>query len=56
MFAQNGNGFKLAPMIGKILAQTAPDLPCDVDPTPYRFGRFEGGQFLAGSYGTGSIS
>lgn len=52
----SGHGFKLAPMIGKILAQTALDLPCDVDPTPYRVGRFEDGQLLTGSYGVGSIS
>ena len=52
----SGHGFKLAPMIGKILAQTALDLPCDVDPTPYRVGRFEDGELLTGSYGVGSIS
>ena len=52
----SGHGFKLAPMIGKILAQAALDLPCDVDPHPYRLGRFEDGEPLTGSYGIGSIS
>ena len=52
----SGHGFKLAPMIGKILAQTALDLPCDVDPYTYRLGRFEDGEPLTGSYGIGSIS
>lgn len=52
----SGHGFKLAPMIGKVLAQTALDEPCDVDPHPYRVGRFDEGDLLTGAYGVGSIS
>tara|TARA_A100001037_G_scaffold299689_1_gene325863 strand:+ start:1663 stop:2880 length:1218 start_codon:yes stop_codon:yes gene_type:complete len=52
----SGHGFKLAPMIGKILAQTTLNETCDVDPHPYRLNRFAEGELLTGAYGVGSIS
>ena len=52
----SGHGFKLAPMIGKLLAQMTLDEPCDIDPHPYRLSRFSEGELLTGAYGLGSIS
>lgn len=52
----SGHGFKLAPAVGLVLAQTALGQTADVDITPYRLGRFAEGQLLAGAYGVGSIS
>ena len=52
----SGHGFKLAPMIGKILAQMTLNESCDVDLHPYRLSRFAEGELLTGAYGVGSIS
>ena len=52
----SGHGFKLAPAVGKVLAQTALGEETDVDLTPYRLGRFADGEPLTGAYGIGSIS
>ncbi len=52
----SGHGFKLAPALGKVLAQAALGLAQDVDVAPYRLGRFAEGDLLTGSYGVGSIS
>jgi glycine/D-amino acid oxidase-like deaminating enzyme len=52
----SGHGFKLAPALGKVLAQSALGLPQDVDLSPYCLGRFAEGELLTGSYGIGSIS
>lgn len=55
-FGFSGHGFKLAPMVGKVLAQKVLGLECDIDITPYRFSRFAEGKELVGTYGIGSIS
>jgi glycine/D-amino acid oxidase-like deaminating enzyme len=52
----SGHGFKLAPALGKVLAQAALGLDQDIDLGPYRLGRFAEGRLLAGAYGVGSIS
>ena len=52
----SGHGFKLAPAIGKCLAQGALGLEQDVSLAPYRLGRFADGEPLYGAYGIGSIS
>jgi glycine/D-amino acid oxidase-like deaminating enzyme len=52
----SGHGFKLAPALGKVLAQSALGLAQDVDLRPYRLSRFGEGELLTGSYGIGSIS
>ena len=55
-FGFSGHGFKLSPMIGRMLAQSmlglAPDLPIE----PYRITRFAEGAPLQGAYGTGAVS
>ena len=55
-FGFSGHGFKLAPSIGKVQAQTALGLATDVDISGYGLDRFETGRLLTGAYGTGSIS
>jgi sarcosine oxidase subunit beta len=52
----SGHGFKLAPIVGRLLAQLMLQNNCDVDITPYRYSRFAEGAELVGSYGVGSIS
>ncbi len=52
----SGHGFKLAPALGKVLAQTALGQETDVDITPYALSRFADGALLTGAYGIGSIS
>ena len=52
-FGFSGHGFKLSPMIGRMLAQSmlgeTPDLPIE----PYRITRFSEGALLTGAYGIG---
>jgi glycine/D-amino acid oxidase-like deaminating enzyme len=55
-FGFSGHGFKLAPAVGLVLAQTALGQTADVDIAPYRLGRFAAGELLVGAYGVGSIS
>ncbi len=55
-FGFSGHGFKLAPAVGLVLAQTALGLAPDIDIAPYRLGRFAEGKLLTGAYGIGSIS
>lgn len=55
-FGFSGHGFKLAPAIGKVLAQAVLGLEPEVDIAPYRLGRFAEGEPLTGAYGIGSIS
>lgn len=55
-FGFSGHGFKLAPMIGKLLAQLMLDQPRDIDISPYRLSRYAEGDLLTSSYGTGAIS
>ena len=52
----SGHGFKLAPAVGKVLAQTVLGETPDVDIAAYHHGRFEDGTLLTGTYGIGSIS
>ena len=52
----SGHGFKLAPAVGLVLAQTLLGQTPDVDIAPYRGSRFAEGKLLTGSYGVGSIS
>jgi glycine/D-amino acid oxidase-like deaminating enzyme len=55
-FGFSGHGFKLSPMIGRMLAQSmlgeTPDLPIE----PYRITRFAEGALLMGAYGIGAVS
>jgi glycine/D-amino acid oxidase-like deaminating enzyme len=55
-FGFSGHGFKMSPMIGRMLAQSmlglAPDLPLH----PYRLTRYAEGQPLVGAYGAGAVS
>ena len=55
-FGFSGHGFKLAPTIGKVLAQTALGLAPDVGIAPYRLERFVQGEILMGRYGVGAVS
>ncbi len=55
-FGFSGHGFKLAPAIGKVQAQTVLGLDTDVDISGYGLDRFETGKLLVGAYGVGSIS
>jgi glycine/D-amino acid oxidase-like deaminating enzyme len=52
----SGHGFKLAPAVGKALAQSilgqSPVVPLE----PYRLSRFAEGDLMRGAYGIGSIS
>lgn len=52
----SGHGFKLAPALGRSLAQGLLSRAPDVDLTPYRFERFAEDDLLIGAYGVGSIS
>jgi sarcosine oxidase subunit beta len=52
----SGHGFKLAPALGRVLAQSALGLAQDIDLGLYRLGRFAEGRLLTGAYGIGSIS
>jgi glycine/D-amino acid oxidase-like deaminating enzyme len=55
-FGFSGHGFKLSPMIGRMLAQSllghTPDLPIH----PYRITRYAEGDLLTGAYGVGAVS
>ncbi len=52
----SGHGFKLAPMVGKCMAQRVLGATPEVDLRPYRLTRFVEGDLLTGRYGIGSIS
>jgi sarcosine oxidase, subunit beta len=52
----SGHGFKLSPVVGRLVAQMALGLPPDLDPAPYALSRFAGGRLLAGRYGAGAVS
>ena len=55
-FGFSGHGFKLAPAVGKMLAQRILGLVPDIDIDGYRLARFAEGGELVGVYGAGSIS
>ncbi len=52
----SGHGFKLAPAIGRVLAQAALDKPTEVPLAPFALGRFATGRALRGRYGAGAVS
>ena len=52
----SGHGFKLAPALGRVLAQSALGLDQDVAIGGYGLDRFAAGKLLVGAYGAGSIS
>lgn len=52
----SGHGFKLSPMVGKVLAQEALSLPTDVPLQAYSIERFASGALLVGKYGSGAVS
>jgi sarcosine oxidase, subunit beta len=52
----SGHGFKLSPIVGRIVAQGALGLVPDFALEPYSLARFSGGRLLQGRYGTGAVS
>jgi len=52
----SGHGFKLSPVIGRLLAQSVLGLAPDRPLAPYAFERFGTGRLLAGRYGAGAVS
>ncbi|MDE2879325.1 FAD-binding oxidoreductase [Candidatus Palauibacter soopunensis] len=52
----SGHGFKLAPAIGRCVAQSLLGEAPDIDLAPYRRERFSEEALLLGAYGVGSIS
>lgn len=52
----SGHGFKMAPAVGKMLAQKAVGIKQDIDISPYSHSRFKEDLLLSGAYGIGSIS
>lgn len=55
-FGFSGHGFKLSPVVGRVLAQAALGLPTEVSLAPYALDRFRGGRLLRGAYGAGAVS
>lgn len=55
-FGFSGHGFKLSPVVGRVLAQQALGLPTDVSLEPYSIERFDNGRLLVGKYGVGAVS
>ncbi len=55
-FGFSGHGFKLSPVVGKVLAQAALGQVTDVNLQPYRYTRFAEGAQFRGLYGSGAVS
>jgi sarcosine oxidase, subunit beta len=55
-FGFSGHGFKLSPVVGRVLAQEALGLPTDISLAPYSIERFDNGKLLVGKYGLGAVS
>ena len=55
-FGFSGHGFKMSPMIGRMLAQSMLGQKTDLPIHPYRLTRYTEGQPLTGAYGTGAVS
>jgi sarcosine oxidase, subunit beta len=55
-FGFSGHGFKLSPMIGRMLAQSALGQETDLPVRPYRITRFAENDLLVGRYGPGAVS
>ena len=52
----SGHGFKLSPIVGRLMAQHALGLATDLPLAPYALERFASGRLLAGRYGAGAVS
>ncbi|MNT93640.1 Monomeric sarcosine oxidase [compost metagenome] len=52
----SGHGFKLAPAVGRVLAQAALGIESEIDIAPYSLERFRNGALLTGKYGLGAVS
>jgi len=50
-FGFSGHGFKLSPIVGRIVAQSALGMAADLPLAPYSIERFAGGRLLIGGYG-----
>lgn len=55
-FGFSGHGFKMSPMLGRMLAQSLLGITADLPMHPYRIGRYRDGEPLTGAYGTGAVS
>jgi sarcosine oxidase subunit beta len=55
-FGFSGHGFKLSPIVGRIVAQCALGLVPDFALEPYALARFAAGALLQGRYGAGAVS
>lgn len=55
-FGFSGHGFKLSPMVGRIVAQAALGLAPDLPVAPYSIERFASGHLLLGGYGASVVS
>lgn len=52
----SGHGFKLSPIVGRLVAQAALGVPTDIDIEPYSLSRFANARLLTGRYGAGACS
>ena len=52
----SGHGFKLSPVVGRLVAQCALGLAPDLPLAPYALARFAERRLLAGRYGAGAVS
>jgi len=55
-FGFSGHGFKLSPIVGRIVAQSALGLTPDLPLAPYSIERFAAGRLLVGGYGASVVS
>jgi sarcosine oxidase subunit beta len=55
-FGFSGHGFKLSPIVGRLVAQAALGLRPDLPLEPYSIERFAGGRLLVGGYGASVVS
>jgi len=55
-FGFSGHGFKLSPMMGRMLAQSMLGLELDIPISPYRITRYAEDAPLIGNYGIGAVS
>jgi sarcosine oxidase subunit beta len=52
----SGHGFKLSPIVGRLMAQHVLGQPTDLPIEPYALERFSSGRLLTGRYGAGAVS
>jgi len=55
-FGFSGHGFKLSPIVGRLVAQSALGLQTDLPLAPYSIERFGAGRLLVGGYGASVVS